>query len=565
MALDFAGPDSYLVVAVCPSDHRTKQKIFASGNDVRRHSDGSDGMSILRGKRRSERLDYLSPDGPRRVEPGFLPSFRVNRPNVMTKRYWNLEIWSVGWVLHEPRAQCAWRCVLQTEESASLKPNDYRTYLLVLLAVIYAFNFMDMGAFGMALQSIKVSLHLSDAQLGLVSGVAFSVFYSTVGVGLGRWADVGNRVTILSVTRIIWGVMVILTGRARSFMQMFAVRMGVAVGESGCLPPAYSLIGEYFSRAERPRALGIFFLGIPLSMLLGFFVSGWLIQHCGWRETFTIMGLPGFALALVVWLTLKEPRRRRRENVPEYKARAAVRQMSDIDAPDSALLSLWETFKHLYANATFRRVLLAFVVSYFFFYGAYQWQAAFFIRSYGMQTGTLGAWLAVAYGVPGVIGNYLGGVMVSRWATGNERLQLIIMAVLYCISGVVLPFVYLTHDAHAAFALIAISTLAFQLGNPAVVGSLQAVVPARMRAISIMIVFLFANLIGLGLGPVLTGVLSQALQHTFGVDSLRYALALMSPWFFVCGWLVWRGSKTAARDVEVARRTEDGLEEAIMS
>lgn len=426
-----------------------------------------------------------------------------------------------------------------------MKSAAYRNYLLVCLVILYAFNFMDIAAFGMALQSIKASLHLTDTELGLVSGLAFSLFYSTVGVLLGRWADVGNRVTVISITRCIWGALVLLTGRVHSFAQMFAVRMGVAIGESGFLPPAYSFVGDYFSREERPRALGTLWLGIPLATVLGFFGSGWLIQHYGWRDMFTIIGMPSFALGLIAWLTLKEPRVSPREN---YTDQAVPGLRSGVAPPPPVPY----TFKRLFANATYRNVVIAFVVGYFINVSLGQWQAAFFIRSYHLKTDTLGAWLALVFGVPGVIGNYLGGVIASRRIGSNERAQLSMFAILQCCTSIIMPFVYLTRNEYVAFALIGLSVLVSNLGNAPVTGCLQAVVPSRMRAVSIMILYLFANLIGMGIAPVMTGVLSDALRPHFGVDSLRYALIWMSPWFFISGWFAWRARSTVMQDVRDA-------------
>src|SRR5690348_13696882 len=132
---------------------------------------------------------------------------------------------------------------------------SYRAYLILLLATILAFNGLDGTAIGIVLPSIKGALHLTDTELGFLTGVAFSLFYSTVGVPLGRWADRGDRVAIIAITTALWGVMVVLVGTARSFGQLLIVRIGVAVGEAGCVPAAYSLIGDYFSREERPRAI----------------------------------------------------------------------------------------------------------------------------------------------------------------------------------------------------------------------------------------------------------------------------------------------------------------------
>lgn len=435
----------------------------------------------------------------------------------------------------------------------------YRNYLLIWLTALYTFNFMDLVAFGLALQSIKTSLHLSDSALGLVGGLAYSSFYSIFGVGIGRWADIGNRVTVLSVTRIVWATFVILTGRARSFWQLFLMRMGVAAGESGCIPPAYSLIGDHFSRAERPRALGILFLGIPLATVLGYFGAGWLIERYGWRTMFTIMGLPGFVLGAITWATLREPRERLYGLTSGFHLRAKAQAALRAARPPSPE-PLWETVKHLYAIATFRNMLLALTVSLLFTTAIQQWESAYVIRTYGIRADVLGDWFAIAYGVPGVIGSLLGGVIASRWAGGKERTQLVAVSALFCSDTLVFPFMFLTHDVRVVCALTALFSLTSSIMSAPMIAPLQAVVPPSMRALSFVIVYLLGGLIGSALGPVMTGALSDALRPEFGVDSLRLALVLMSPWFFLCGWFAWRASKTVEVDIAAVAEPAEAVQ-----
>jgi MFS family permease len=184
----------------------------------------------------------------------------------------------------------------------------YRRYLLGVLLVIFAFNAVDRQALGLFMQDIKIDLGLSDTQLGLLTGIAFALFYSIMGIPLARWADRGNRVLIIALTTALWSAAVFLCGFAGSFVQLFLIRIGAAVGEAGCIPPAHSLLADYFDRAERPRAVAIYMLGVPLSALVGSFLAGWLNELYGWRFAFKVLGLPGLALAALAWLSLREPR-----------------------------------------------------------------------------------------------------------------------------------------------------------------------------------------------------------------------------------------------------------------
>jgi MFS family permease len=285
-------------------------------------------------------------------------------------------------------------------------------------------------------------------------------------------------------------------------------------------------------------------LGGPLSVVIGFFLAGWLNEFYGWRATFLILGLPGFILALLSRFTLREPRRAR----PAADAATFQRAESADSSFDQP--SLQEVCVTLWRNGTFRHVLLCFSVLTFFGNGIAQWQAAFFIRSYGLKTGELGTWFTLIYGVAGVLGLYLGGEWASRAAANDERLQLRTMAVIYAGFSVIAALIYLVPSYHWAFALLALWALAGSLTNGPLFAIIQTLVPARMRAMSIAITYLFANLIGMGLGPLAAGALSDALRPLFAEDSLRYALLLLCPGYFWSAWHAWQGSKTVARDLE---------------
>src|SRR5688572_19698438 len=153
--------------------------------------------------------------------------------------------------------------------------------MLVVLLVILASNYADRMALGLVMQDIKIELALSDVELGVLSGIAFAFFYSVMGIPIARWADRGNRVTIIALTTALWSAAVALCGLAGNFVQLLLIRIGVAVGEAGCIPPAHSLIADYFTRAERPRAVAIYMLGGSLSVVVGFFVAGWLNELYG--------------------------------------------------------------------------------------------------------------------------------------------------------------------------------------------------------------------------------------------------------------------------------------------
>jgi MFS family permease len=428
-------------------------------------------------------------------------------------------------------------------EPRSLRPAVYKHYLLIVLTVILLFNYVDRVALGIVLQDIKVDLQLTDTQLGLLSGIAFALFYSVMGIPIARWADRGNRVTIISLTVVLWTAAVALCGMAGSFVQLLLIRVGVAVGEAGCIPPAFSLMADYFTRAERPRATAIYAMGGALSFVFGFFGAGWLNQIYGWRVTFILLALPGLVLAPLAWFTLREPRQ---ITLREEFARPIRPGTLGLLA---AQPSLKEVCKALWGNVTFRNLLLCLSVMYFFGYGIVQWQPTFFVRTYGLSTGQIGTWLAVTFGLGGLVGTYIGGEWACRFAANNERMQLVAMAIALIVSGITAIFVYLSPNPYCAFGLLGLYVFAQYTVYGPLNATIQTLVPREMRAVAVALMYLVANLIGMGLGPLAAGALSDALRPFVGEESLRYALLILSPGYLWGAWHAWRASRSVTRDL----------------
>jgi MFS family permease len=439
----------------------------------------------------------------------------------------------------------------------------YRGYLLAVLLVILMFNTADRIALGLVLQNVKMDLSLSDTQLGFLSGIAFALFYAIMGIPIARWADRGNRVTIISLTIALWSVTVALCGITKTFIQLVLVRIAAGIGEAGCIPPAHSLIADYFSRADRPRAVAIYLQGWNLSVVIGYFLAGWANQVYGWRVMFFLLSLPGAFLAALVWFTIKEPR----SGSPAWSSSFLARSMGKApakraDQGGSVQPAIKEVLVTLWGNHSFRQILIGYSLFSFFSYGLLNWQAAFFERSFALKSGVIGTWFAVVYGLFGVAGTYLGGEWASRRAANNERLQLKGIAILNsAFNGVVCALVYFSNNYHTALAWMALSSIGGATITGPLFATIQTLVSARMRAMSIAITFLFVNLIGMGLGPLVVGVLSDALRPLFGDESLRYSLLAMCPGYFWVSWHLWRASKTVCSDVAAVQ----GLDGAVLA
>jgi MFS family permease len=431
-----------------------------------------------------------------------------------------------------------------------VKGGYYRNYLLLVLAVILAFDNVDRLVLGIVLQNIKLDLHLSDTALGVLTGIAFALFYSVMGVPLARWADKGDRVAIIALTTTLWGAAVILFGAAANFIQLLIVRVCVAVGEAGCLPTSLSLIADYFRASERPRAVALYLQGGSLSLLLGYFLAGWLNQFFGWRATFVAIGLPGLALAALVWFSLEEPRR---AAINKRDARGAAEIRTHATTTSTAP-PFREVIITLWSNRTFRHLLFFYAIMFFFNFGTVQWQPAFLIRSYGLGTGELGSWSAAVCGAGMTAGLYLGGEWASRYAADNESRQLKVMALMYCGVGLASALIYLSSSKYWAFAFMGVWTLAGASTSGPLNAMLQTLVPERMRAMAMTLVLLLANLVGMGLAPLAVGILSDRLTPLLGHDALRYALLAMTPGYWWGTWHLLQASKTVTQDMQRATR-----------
>ena len=389
----------------------------------------------------------------------------------------------------------------------------YKNYALAAMTTVYTVNLLDRGIMALLLQPIKEDLHLSDTQLGFVTGIAFGLFYATLGVPIARWADRGNRVTITSAAIGLWGLTAMACALVTNYAQLLLARVLSAVGESGCKPPIYSLLGDYFPRpAERTRAMYVWDLSNPIATLVSFMAAGWLNELFGWRTTFLLVGLPGLFLALLFRLTIREPRQPLRS---DGESRPAL-------PPMSAVLSV------LWHQQSCRHLTIAMILIFTMAQGLGPWYAAFMIRSHGMGTAELGVSMGLVWGFSGLAGLLAGAYIVGRWFANNERGQLRIAA-LSAVLTVPCFVAFLTvRDGYVALSALVPESLLLSLFLSPISAFIQRLVPNGMRATVFAVVMLLANLIGMGVGPQLVGILSDVLTPKLGSDGLRYAMLAVS-------------------------------------
>lgn len=409
-----------------------------------------------------------------------------------------------------PRAESA-----PNEDSA---PNPYATrratwYALGLLTIVYSFNFIDRQLLAILQEAIKADLGLSDSQLGLLTGFAFAVFYVTAGIPIARWADRANRRNIVALSLFIWSFMTALSGYVQNFTQLLLARIGVGVGEAGGSPPSHSIISDIFPPNRRATAIGFYSMGVSIGILFGFLAGGWLNEFFGWRMAFLVVGIPGIALAIILRLTLAEP----------------VRGLHDPRPTSTAPVPFSEVVRLLWSRRSFLHMAMGAGLNAFCGYATANWTASFMIRSHQMSTGELGTWLAAIIGVGGAISVFGGGMLADRLAARDRRWY----AWLPGFAGfLIVPFmiaIYQVDNPYTALALSIIPGLLFQIYLGNTIASTHALVSPRMRATASALLFLIINIIGLGGGPWVVGMLSDYLAPELGAESLRHAMLYVLP------------------------------------
>ena len=423
---------------------------------------------------------------------------------------------------------------------------SYRNYALWLLFVVYGFSYVDRQILSMLMEPIREEFNFSDLQLGLLSGVAFAIFYTTLGIPIARLADRVNRVNIIALSLVVWSAATALTGRAQGFFQLFFTRVAVGVGEAGCNPSAYSIISDYYEPKKRATVLSIYSLGVYLGQFIGFMVVGYVASNYGWRTAFYVVGLPGIALAILVKLTLREPPRGFSD--PNYKP---------AEPPPMKMV-----LKKLLAKPAFCHLSLAAGLHAFVAYGLNNYYSAYLMRSHGMSLTETSFALAIITLVGGLSGTYLGGKLsdiLSHRAGGDPRYQMWVPAIALLINIPVWLLALMLPDRYAVLVMMipAIAFGATYLGPS--IAATHHLVGVRERALGGAMLLLVLNLIGIGMGPMFTGFLSDQIRaYLLGqgvaeslalADGLRYALCLVSVANLWSAFHYFRAARTLREDI----------------
>ena len=390
----------------------------------------------------------------------------------------------------------------------------YRNYALFVLTLVFTSSHVDRQIIGILLQPIKTDLGASDTQMGFLVGLTFAIFYATLGMPIAMLADRGNRRNIIAIAVTIWSAMTVACGFATSFFQLALTRIGVGIGEAGSNPPSHSLISDYFPIEQRSTAMAIFAVGVNLGLLFAYIGGGWMSQHLGWRTAFFVVGAPGLLIALIVRFTLIEPTRG-----------AAEKTVQTNTTPPSFMT----VARNMWATKSLRHVVAGGSLAAFVGYGMVLWLPAYFVRSHGLSQTEVGFTLAFLYGIIGGIGTFCSGVIADRMSARDARWNLWVVAIGMTIVVPLAVASFLVETTWIAIALFCIPAFCsgFYIGPG--FSAIQSLAPVRMRSVSAAINLFLTNLIGLGIGPQLVGVLSDYFKADYGNESLRYSLMI-----FVC-------------------------------
>lgn len=439
-------------------------------------------------------------------------------------------------------------------QSADRQPTAlYRSYVLFILIVVYTFNFIDRQIIGILAIPIQEELGLMDWQLGIMRGVTFAIFYSTLGVPIALLADRKSRKWIITIALGLWSLMTAFCGLATNFVQLSLARLFVGVGEAGGVAPAYSLVSDYFPPEKRARALAIYSFGIPIGSAVGIIFGGVIATILDWRAAFIIVGLAGVVLAPIFALTMREPKR------------------GAFDKPGAATggAPIGQVVNTLMSKPSFWLLSFGAACSSMMGYGLFAWLPAFFVRSYGDQlpqflsfmpdflipagAGPL-LYAAYFYGtivlIGGIIGIWAGGVLSDQLGKRSKSAYALVPGIAFLISVPFFVAGVLSPSLGISFFVFLVPTALSLAWLGPVLSAFQHIVPPNMRATASALFLLINNLIGIGVGDVVIGAMSDAFAAQYGDESLRYSILTGTVFYLFASGLLLLASKRLPKDWE---------------
>ena len=398
---------------------------------------------------------------------------------------------------------------------ASLKKRHgwYPNYVLAVLGLVSVLNYYDRNLITILVEPMKRDLHLSDSDVGLLTGIGFALMYSTLGIPVARLADRYGRAKLLAAALTAWSLMTVLSGRAVNFTTMLFARVGVGIGEAGGLPASHALVADYFSPTSRGKALSVIgicgALGISLALAGGGLINDWR----GWRMAFYVGGLPGLVLSGLVLFTVRE--------------RDIANPLTS--APPSQLaISLRTVFATLWRRRSYVHLCAGLGIAAIGAYGQFAWTPAFLMRTYHLSAGRVGTYYSAVVGPASIIAVFVGGALNDWLVKRDRRWPLWLLALCFAITVPASLIFFLVHNFALAMVMTLLTTVVGSLWVAPSYAIVQNLAGPHMRAIAAAIFMMIVNIVGLGLGPYLTGVLSDYLTPTFGSRALAVSLCVIT-------------------------------------
>ena len=403
-------------------------------------------------------------------------------------------------------------------------------YTLVVLMVIFAVNNLDRHILSITLNQIGAEFSLSDTQLGLLSGLMFAVVYVLFGFPVARLAAHGNRRNIIAVSVAIWSTLTIAMAGAQNFVQLALARLGVGIGEAGAVAPAHSMISDIYPEEKRTSAMATFVSGANIGVLLAFLVGGIGGQFLGWRWAFVIAGIPGLLLALVLWRTVVEPKREK---------------AWPTDAENRSLFV--DTLKTIWNDKGLFHAMVGISIVGIVTFGALAWNPTFIIRTHELTQAQTGIFLALTIGIGGGLGTWLSGKLADYWGKRNPGWRVgIVVAVILISKPFIMGFLLFDNRAMALASFVGSAVIASVFWGPTFAHLHSSVAP-QMRPMATAIFLFCFNLVGVGIGPTLIGVLSDTIYAGAGIRSLAYALLTIQIAGLLAAWHYWQVVKAIGR------------------
>lgn len=389
-----------------------------------------------------------------------------------------------------------------------------RGYLLVLLALLAAFNQLDRQLTAILLEPIRADFALSDIQLGLLSGIAFAALYAGLSIPAAIWAVRHNRRNLVAVAATVWGAMTLLSGLAQSFVQLLIGRAGIGLGEAGAMPASHAMISDLYEPHERAAAMASWSAGINGGIFLAFLVGGLVGHQFGWRIAFIGSGFATLMLGLLVRLTLAEPVRTPDSGGRDLRA-----------APSLGLMRM--TLGQLWGDPALRHNMLGAILTATFGYGALAWVPSFLVRVHQLNVAQAGAFLAVVIGIGGGTVAVFGGRLADYLHRRDMRWPLVFIGVFFIATKPLSVVFYLTSSTPLALAAFIVPGMVGTLYVGPTLAMLHNRITASLRPTASAVFLMLVNLIGLSLGPLLVGIMSEWMFAASGDNALAYALVAM--------------------------------------